>query len=639
MRRIGLIAIVGMLVVSGCSFPSAETTTTTAAPTTTEAPPPELPADDREAAMAAVQTLLDAWAAGDFPIVRSISPDAHHDLLGLHVDWSGGLVLRAAVYEVTDAVLIDGEVVADYQAALDLGSAGTWFYNGTLPVEGGATGWQVPWTPAVIHPSMEDGDTLALERRWPERAAILGASGVTLVTDRAVKTIGVVPGRIDDQEELLQALEDYAGIPRATVLREIGRPSVQPDWYVPVGWMPLVDFLPVQSQLEAIPGLDLRDDTARLAPIGPFAEHLIGETGPITADLLTQLGEPYRAGDVVGLSGLERDLERTLAGQPSFEIQRINQFGRVVEVLHTVEGTPAIPVRTTLSVDVQVAAEAALADVELPAALVAVDVATGQIRAIASRPLNGFDRAALGLYPPGSTSKIITSYGLLGAGYRPDTEVPCPEAVTVGGREFTNPGDTDRGDIPLRSAFAVSCNTAFAALAAEDLGPDGLAGAAASFGYGSGYSLAFATAVPQFPTPLEAADVGAAAIGQGAVLVTPIHQATVAAAVASGSWHAPSILENEGGTVPLPLDPGFATDLAAMMRLVVTDGTGTAADIAGEEVYGKTGSAEWSDTEPTHAWFIGFWGDLGFAVVVESGGSGGRAAAPIAAAFIEALAG
>ena len=84
------------------------------------------------------------------------------------------------------------------------------------------------------------------------------------MTDRAVKTIGVVPGLIEDQEALLQALEDYAGIPRATVLREIGRPAVQPDWYVPVGWLPLVEFLPVQSQLEAIPGLDLRDAGGRL---------------------------------------------------------------------------------------------------------------------------------------------------------------------------------------------------------------------------------------------------------------------------------------------------------------------------------------------------------------------------------------
>jgi len=447
MRRIGLTTIVLALVASGCSFPSsAETTTTTAAPTTTVVPAPVLSTVEQVGAIEVTQRLLDYWAVGDFPAVRSVSPDADHDLLGLHVSWTEGLALRSASYEVTGAALIEDEIVATYQASLDLGSAGTWLYEGTLLAEQTADGWQVPWTPAVIHPSLEDGDTLFLERRWPERAAILGLRGITLVTDRAVKMIGVVPGLIDDQEELLQGLEDYAGIPRATVLREIGRPAVQPDWYVPVGWMSLVDFIPVQSQLEAIPGLDLRDDAARLAPAGPFADHLLGTTGEITAQLISDLGDPYRVGDVVGLSGLERELERTLAGHPTFEVQRVNQFGRVVEILHTVDGVAATPVRTTLSVDVQLAAEAALADVELPAALVAIDVESGQIRAIASRPLDGFNRAALGLYPPGSTSKVITAYGLLSTGYRPETEVPCPDAVTIGGREFTNA--TSRSQLP-----------------------------------------------------------------------------------------------------------------------------------------------------------------------------------------------
>ncbi len=89
----------------------------------------------------------------------------------------------------------------------------------------------------------------------------------------------------------------------------------------------------------------------------------------------------------------------------------------------------------------------------------------------------------------------------------------------------------------------------------------------------------------------------------------------------------------------IPLDQTVVEALRRMMRLVVTDGTGTAADVAGEQVSGKTGSAEWSETEPTHAWFIGYWDGLGVAVVVESGGAGGQVAAPIAAAFIEALAG
>jgi len=399
MKRIGLIAAALAIATSGCSFPSSETTTT-AMTTTTAAPPPTLAETETTGATAAAQTLLDAWAAGDFPTVRIVSPDAEHDLLGLHVAWTEGLGLTSATYEIIDVSLAEDGVTARYRAVLDLDAAGSWAYEGSLSLTGENNDWQVPWTRQVIHPSLEDGDNLVVSRRWPERAAILGSRGITLVTDRAVKTIGVVPQLITDLDALLEGLEEHAGIPPSTVLRELGRTGVQPDWYLPVGWLPLIDYLPVQSQLEAIEGLDLRDDSARLPPAGPFADHILGTTGPITADLLAAFGDPYRAGDIVGLSGLELEMEGTLSGFPTFEVQRVNQFGRVVEVLHTVPGVTSIPVRTTLSVDMQVAAEAALVDVDLPAALVAIDAETGQIRAIASRPLDEFRPTSWPVPPP-----------------------------------------------------------------------------------------------------------------------------------------------------------------------------------------------------------------------------------------------
>jgi cell division protein FtsI/penicillin-binding protein 2 len=296
-------------------------------------------------------------------------------------------------------------------------------------------------------------------------------------------------------------------------------------------------------------------------------------------------------------------------------------------------------VRTTLSVDKQMAAEKALADVELPAALVAIDAETGQIRAIASRPLDGFSRATMGLYPPGSTFKVITAFGLLTEGYLPADTVACPPTVTIGGRDFHNAGETDLGEVALSRAFSSSCNTTFASLAVGDLGAEGLGDAAAHFGFGTGHSITLDSADSLFPDPLEDADVAAAAIGQGGVQVTPLHQASVAAAVAAAAWHQPTLLEANDPGAPIPLDQTVVESLRRMMRLVVTEGTGTAADVAGEQVSGKTGSAEWSESEPTHAWFIGYWDGLGFAVIVESGGAGGAVAAPIAAAFIEALAG
>ncbi len=90
------------------------------------------------------------------------------------------------------------------------------------------------------------------------------------------------------------------------------------------------------------------------------------------------------------------------------------------------------------------------------------------------------------------------------------------------------------------------------------------------------------------------------------------------------------------------MDPAVAEALRTMMRSVVTSGTGTAADVPGEPVHGKSGSSEFGEADPdgereTHAWFVGFRGDLAFAVLVERGGSGGGVAAPVAARFLTEL--
>jgi cell division protein FtsI/penicillin-binding protein 2 len=352
--------------------------------------------------------------------------------------------------------------------------------------------------------------------------------------------------------------------------------------------------------------------------------------------MLAELGEPYQVGDIVGLSGLELELESMLAGYPTIEVRRVNQFGRIAEVLHTVPGVPSTAARTTQAVDPQLAAEEAISAVDLPAAIVAVDAETGEVRAIASRPLDGFNRALAGLYPPGSTFKVVTAAALLASDLRPADPVGCPATVTIGGREFSNAGERDLGEIDLATAFAESCNTTFAELAAGALGPEGLGEMAAAFGFDVFYQVALSNPGATFGQTPEIADVAAAAIGQGGVQVTPLHQATVAAAVAAGGWRKPLLVEGTPSE-PIPLDPALVADLTEMMELVVAEGTGVNAAVEGQSVSGKTGSAEYAEGEPTHAWFIGFWDGLGIAVIVEGGGAGGQVAAPIAAEFIRNL--
>jgi cell division protein FtsI/penicillin-binding protein 2 len=367
----------------------------------------------------------------------------------------------------------------------------------------------------------------------------------------------------------------------------------------------------VRPALAPVPGIFFRRRTARLSPAEGWAAHTLGRVGEVTAEALAALGTPYQAGDVVGLSGLERALERELAGRPSGELRLVRASGERVLLAHF-EGAPGRDVRTTLRREVQAAAEAALEGVLQPAALAAVDVRTGEVLAVASRPLGeGQHRALAGSYPPCSTFKVVTTEALLGAGLTPDSPVSCAAQALAGGKRFRNFESGAQGDTTLRQAFAQSCNTAFVLLGAQ-LPPQALE---------------------------DAAERAAAAIGQGRVLATPLHMASVAAAVGAGTWRAPRLLADADAGPEERLTPGSAPALRTLMRAVVTEGSGRlAAEVPG--LAGKTGTAEYGLAQPprTHAWFIGLHGEVGFAVLVEDGGVGGRVAAPLAARFAAGLA-
>jgi cell division protein FtsI/penicillin-binding protein 2 len=626
-----------VLLASACVTGSTTATTTPSTPTTTSAPVATIDDSVREEIRNTALAYLEAWADGDAEAVFRLAPFAPADIPERIDAWRDDLEVESTAFQLTIDDIEPDRASVGYRATLTLTGIGPWSYEGAVELGPTSEGWVVDWSPSLIYPRLADGDRLVVTRVWADRAPILGTRGTTLVADRAVKVIGVVPQDITDLEMLLTELEAVAGIPPEVVTTELERPGVQPDWFLPVGRMRVVDYVAVQGALEDLDGVLVRDETARLGPVADFADHFLGTTGEITAELLDRFGAPYAVGDVVGLSGLELAMEPILAGSPRIEIRHVNQFGRVVEVLHEVPEVSPNAVRTTLSIDVQIAAEAALEGVELPAALVVIDIATGEVRATASRPLNEFDRALGGLYPPGSTFKVITATALLEAGMRPADATECPDTVMIGGREFRNAGDLELGEITLREAFAASCNTTFADLAAGVLATGELDAAARRYGFNQDYGAEITLNGGIFPDPPDLAGRAAAAIGQGQVLTSPLHMASVAAAAGGGVWRTPRLLETDPVEATDAIDPTTLGRLQRMMRSVVLEGTGTNAAVGGEEIYGKTGSAEFGEGDESHAWFIGFWRDLAFAVVVEGGGGGGAVAAPIAAAFVEAV--
>ena len=579
---------------------------------------------------------LAAWVAQDWLAMESTVADAPEDFISAHETWQRGLRIASIGLDARPPFQLAEGLSVPFDAQLELFGLGEWSYQGTLRLVDRNGEWKVDWSPATLHPELREGERLVAVREWAPRADLLAADGSPLVTSRPVITVGVVPERIEDLSQLTLALDQYLDIAPSEVLDALEAPGVQPDWFLPLTQLRPEDYASVQAFIFPVPGTVFRPDMARISPAAGFAAHVLGSVGEVTAELLDEFGDPYVTGDLVGRSGLERRFEQLLAGHPSGEVRRVAADGTVLEVLHRFEGLEPEPVQTTLGIDAQAAAELALSEVEHPAAFAAVDVGSGEIRALVARPHAGFNRALTGLYPPGSTFKVITLHGLLADGLSPADTVACPAEASVGGKTFRNAAGFGPGETTLAIAFAESCNTTFAPLGSE---LETLTELAEAYGFNINYTLALPTAGARYPVPADIAERASAAIGQGRVQATPLHMASALAAVRSGVWRSPRLVSSEGPEIEQAIRFPALGEVAEMLRLVVTSGTGAAAAVDGEEVSGKTGTAQFGEGDPpeAHAWFVGLHDDLAFAVFVEGGGSGGEVAAPIGARFIQNL--
>ncbi len=593
------------------------------------------PADLEARAGELAAEYLEAWERFDWTSMRILAGDPPADFASRHVVWTGDLGVVAADLVPGAPVVGGATATVPFQATLQLAGIGEWAYQGRLLLARSGNDWLVDWSPATLHPLLAPGLEWEITRTWPTRAPLLDRNGDALAAEAAIVTVGIEPRRLEEREPVIAALEPL-GVPPERVDELLDDPGARPDAFLPVLDLLATRYAELEGELRPVPGLVFRRSTERLAATDELGVHTIGRVGEITSELLQRFAPAYRVGDQIGRSGLELAFEEQLAGRPTATLRLVDADGKQV-ITEEFPGADAMAVTTTIDLTVQRAAEAAMAGVEEPAGLVAVDTATGGVLAMVSLPREGFSRAIGGGYPPGSTFKIVTALAALRAGVGLDDPVECPETIEVAGREFGNAEGTGTGTITFLQAFTRSCNTAFIGLAL-DRTPAELSTAAAALGFNAGYELPLPTASPSYPSPAGPVEQAAAAIGQGRVTANPLHMATVAAAVADGAWRPPGLVLGQEGA-PRPLDPANAEALRQMMRAVVASGTGTRADLAGPPVHGKTGSAQFdpNDPEATHAWFVGYREQIAFAVVVEGGGAGGGVAAPLAAAFLAAL--
>jgi peptidoglycan glycosyltransferase len=292
-----------------------------------------------------------------------------------------------------------------------------------------------------------------------------------------------------------------------------------------------------------------------------------------------------------------------------------------------------------------------------------VSAAWQRLNADTTKPM--LNRAVAESYPPGSTFKLITAAAALSTGrYDPNSSIPGPASIQLPQSTRRLANDTNApcgsGDAStLTQALTESCNTSFALLG-QAVGDDELRKQAEAFGFDSAQlRIPLPVSRSTFPAAPDAAQTALSSIGQFDVTATPLQMARVSAAIANGgvlmkpnlvarvrSADLEVIQQSEPTELGRPVNSQVAEELRAMMLSVVTSGTGTAAQIDGVDVAGKTGTAQSAPGRPPHAWFTTFASgngrDIAVAVVVEYGGKagneafGGTVAAPIARKVMEA---
>ena len=448
----------------------------------------------------------------------------------------------------------------------------------------------------------------------------------------------------------------------------------------------------VRGRKYEIPEVSLDYTPRRRYPNGEIAAHALGYVGEITPEQLDSGEfEGHRAGDVVGQVGLEQQYDALLQGTHGFRRVLVDTFQRQMGQIGEAPPMAGRDLRTTIDLDLQRAAEAALGASR--GAVVALSPATGEVLALVSRPAydptafsrgiaeddwNALvsdpgkpfqNRAVQSRFSPGSIFKIfMTAAGLQEDVIDLEEHIACHGHATLYGESFHCWNTAGHGPLTIYDALIHSCNVFFY-LVGDRLGIDRISEHAVRMGLGRRTGIDLPHENPGLipsrqwkmdvqSTPWYAGETPSVSIGQGAVSVTPLQLAWAVGGVAIGGKLVPPRLvaasdDGAGGgetrageTYPLGEEAARAIR-DALWGVVNSGGTGAAARIDGADIAGKTGTAQVvasgnagdnPELQP-HGWFVGFAPfdapEIALSVFVENGG-GSSAALPLARQVFQA---
>ncbi len=474
---------------------------------------------------------------------------------------------------------------------------------------------------------------------FPPRGRIFDRFGVELATNRRnYRVVIVAEQATQGVEAALDAVGKIIEIDprqRDRVLHEIAQNKKFAQ--VPVAEnLTWDEFARINLHLPYLPGVQPDVGETRAYPYGTEMSHVLGYVASASVKdqqndddpLLTQPG--FR----VGKRGIEKQYDSQMRGQAGGSRVEVNAYGRVIRELSNIPGAPGKDVYLTLDCQMQRYAEERLG--EESAACVVMDVANGDILALASTP--GYDpnhfnvgitntqwqdllhndhkplvnKALSGAYPPGSTFKPAMALAAYDNGLA-DLQVFCSGSVTIGNHTFHCYKKEGHGHVDLKRGIQVSCDVFFYEVARR-LGIDKMEAAARALGLGAptgvempgevgGFIPSQSWKLARYGVPWQLGDTISAGIGQGYVVVTPIQLCTMAARIASGKALVPRIAHVVGSRFqpqPMPGALPFSPEAFAVVReglwKVCNEAGGTAfawrINEPGFEMSGKTGTAQ-----------------------------------------------
>lgn len=552
----------------------------------------------------AAQAFLTAFAEQDSEQAADLSDRPEVARQALESAWTS-LQAESLEARTTDVDVSGDTATVGYTYEWHLPKNRVWTYSGELQMGRRGGDWAVRWSSTNVHPRLGDRQTMSLRSTAAPRARVNEHSGSDVLVPGVVYRVKFDAAQsgnvIGSAQALASALVTFDNTLTAQSIAESAT-AVKGDYLVTR--LRSDDYEQVAGVLGAIPGVSVSDEADLVATDRNFAPDLVGQVKK------TVIGE--------------------VDGKAGWSVVTVNQNGVDTDVL--TETAPQTSPSFSISLDrpIQIAAQNAVNARTDQTMMVVIQPSTGDVLAVAQNKAADKDGpvALTGLYPPGSTFKIITAGAAISSGIAtPDTMVPCPGRIEIGERSVPNYNEFALGTVPMATAFARSCNTSFAKLASE-MRPDALTVAASQYGIGPDYDVVGlptdSGSVPPADDLVQRTEDG---FGQGKVVVSPFGMALAAATIAHGTTPVPRLIAGRETTIDgehPPISPEMVDGLRGMMRLVVTSGTAERIEDQGE-VYGKTGEAEVEGG--SHAWFVGYRGDLAFATLVVRGGSSDNAVA------------